>query len=331
MERLVAALAALLMLGACDSSQQPAARVIPWVPLAPNLTPPSPSVAPVVLPPGTPPCQATGLVGAVIGSNGATGHALTSFAFAGVGPASCYLEGAPAVGLVDGSGQAIAFKQRPPFMPSQQPGPALVDPGPPPTPNTAVKIGEAGLVIDWATQPEVCPGGTPVVPAEALIAIPGGGILSVTIPAGPPAYVCQGLGVGDFEGPYLPVQASPPPQLPAISLELPHSVRVGQPLEYLMTLTETRAQPLDLVALCPTYDEELYADIVNGSPPLGGKHVYSLNCAPAGTLKPGASATFRLVLKVPTDAAPGTYTFAFGLGYWNAMTRVLQTSVAITK
>ena len=327
----MAALAALLMLGACETSQQPAVRVIPWLPLAPNVNPPSPSVAPAVVPPGTPPCQATGLVGAVIGTNGATGHVLTTFAFAGVSPASCYLQGAPAVGLVDANDQAIAISQRPPFMPPLQRGPAVVDPGPPPTPNTAVKIGEAGLVVDWVTQPEGCPGSTPVVPAKALIAIPAGGILSVGIPSGPPAYMCQGLGVGVFEGPYVPVQASPPPPLPAISLELPHSARAGQSLEYLMTLTESRGQPLDLVALCPTYDEELYADIVHGSPPLGGKHVYSLNCAPAGTLRPGASITFRLVLKVPSDAAPGDYTFAFGLGYWNAMSRVLQTSVTITQ
>jgi hypothetical protein len=125
--------------------------------------------------------------------------------------------------------------------------------------------------------------------------------------------------------------AVPPPPLPAISLELPHSVRAGRSLEYLMTLTESRGQPLDLVALCPTFEEEVFADIVHGSPALGGKHIYSLNCAPAGTLKPGARVTFRLVLKVPADATPGTYTFVFGLGYWNAMTRVLQTSVMITK
>jgi hypothetical protein len=331
MTRLLAGLAALMLLSACNTSSQPAARVIPWLPLAPNLTPPSPSAGPAPLPIGTQPCQASGLVGAVIGSNGATGHVLTSFAFAGTGPASCYLDGTPSVGLVDSNGQAIAFKQRPPYVPPLQPGPALVDPGPAPTPYTAVKFGEAGLVLDWVSQPEACPGGQPVAPAEALIAIPGGGILTIPISPGPAAYACQGLGVGAFEGPYAPVQPTPPPPLPALTLELPHSAQVGHSLEYLMTLTNSRGEPLDLVANCPTFEEELFADIAHGSGPLGGKHIYSLNCGPAGTLKPGASVTFRLVFKVPADAHPGQYTFTFGLGYWNSMTSSLQVPVTITK
>jgi hypothetical protein len=70
---------------------------------------------------------------------------------------------------------------------------------------------------------------------------------------------------------------------------------------------------------------------VHGSPPLGGKHIYSLNCAAADILKPRASVTFRFVLQVPSDAAPGAYTFVFGLGYWNAMTSSFQVPVTITK
>jgi len=128
-----------------------------------------------------------------------------------------------------------------------------------------------------------------------------------------------------------PVQATPPPPLPEISLELPLRAQIGQPLEYRMTLTESRSQALDLVALCPTFEEELFADITNGKGLLGGKHIYSLNCKPAGTLKPGAQATFNMVFKVPANAAPGTYTFMFGLGYWNAITSVLETPVTITR
>jgi hypothetical protein len=128
-----------------------------------------------------------------------------------------------------------------------------------------------------------------------------------------------------------PAQAIPPPPLPEISLELPLRAQVGQPLEYRVTLTESRSQPLDLVALCPTLEEELFADISTGKGPLGGKHVYSLNCKPVGTLKPGAHVTFRMVFKVPADAAPGTYTFTFGLGYWNAMTSLLQAPVTISR
>jgi hypothetical protein len=127
------------------------------------------------------------------------------------------------------------------------------------------------------------------------------------------------------------VQAKPPLPLPAISLELPLSGRIGQPLEYRMTMTESQGQPLDLIALCPTVEEELFADIVNGSGPLGGKHIYSLNCKPVGTLKPGAQVTFNVVYKVTADAAPGNYTLMFGLGYWNAISSVLETPVTITR
>ena len=128
-----------------------------------------------------------------------------------------------------------------------------------------------------------------------------------------------------------PVQATPPPPLPGIALELPQSARIGQPFKYQVTLTESGPKSLDLVALCPTLEEELFADISNGSGLLGGKHIYSLNCKPVGTLKPGAKVTFNMVFNVPADAAPGTYTFMFGLGYWNAISSVLETPVRITR
>jgi hypothetical protein len=334
MTRLLTALAALMLLAACDIPHQPApaGKVIPWLPLAANLTPPViPPPAPASVPPGTQPCQATDLVGAATGGQGGTGHFFTSFVFAGTGPGACYLDGTPPVGLRDSDRNTIVIRQQAPFMPPLQPGPALVYPGPVPTPDTALKLGQAELPIDWVTQPEACIGEQPVVPAEALISIPGGGVLAVAIPPEPAAYACQGFGVGAFEGPYVPVQTSPPPPLPAIELQVPLSARIGHSLEYQVTLTNSRDQPLDLVVLCPTYEEELFADIVKGSPPLGGKHLYSLNCAPVGSLKPGAGVTFQIVFKVPADAAPGKYTLLFALGYGNAMSSALQAPVTLSK
>ena len=339
MIRILGGLAALMLLAACQTSAQlasssptPSGPVIPWIPLTPNLTPPSPSLGPAPIPANTPPCQAQDLSATPIGSQGATGHVITSFAFTGTGSVSCYLDGTPSVGLVDAGGHAIAIRQQAPYMPPQQPGRALIESGPLPTPHTTLDLGQARLSIDWGSQPESCPGSQPVKPAQALIAIPAGGVLTVAIPQTPPAYACQGLGVGDFEGPYVPIQPSPPPPLPAISMQVPGSVRVGNALPYLVTLTNDRNQSLDLVALCPTYEEELFADIVKGSPPLGGKHLYALNCGPAGTLKPGASVTFQMVfLSVPADAAPGNYTLTFGLGYWNSMTSFTQAPVTISK
>jgi hypothetical protein len=112
-------------------------------------------------------------------------------------------------------------------------------------------------------------------------------------------------------------------------MQVPSTGRVGVGLPYLVTLTNDHAQALDLIALCPTYEEELFADLVKGSPPLGGKHIYSLNCGPAGVLNPGSSVTFQMVFLVPVDAAPGKYTLVFMLGYWNAMTSFSQAPVTL--
>lgn len=94
-------------------------------------------------------------------------------------------------------------------------------------------------------------------------------------------------------------------------------------------MTNDHQQALDLSALCPTYEEELFADIEKGSPPLGGKHIYALNCGPAGSIPAGASVTFQMVFLVPANAAPGKYTLVFMLGYWNAMTSFSQAIVTL--
>jgi hypothetical protein len=339
MARAVLALTVLILLAGCQnnaphpvppgSGSGPIAGVIPWTPLTPNLTPPAPSLGPAPLPPGTPPCQAADLIGIVFGQNAAGGRIYISIRFTGANGAPCYLDGTPSVGLVDSKGHAIAFRQRTLFGVTPQPGPALIAPGPSPTQGLGLKLGQADLMIEWVTQPELCPGVQPEVPAQALIAIPAGGIFTAALPAAPAAAACSGLGVGGFQGPYIPVQPSPPPALPAISMQVPSSGRVGTALPYLVTLTNDHKQPVDLVALCPTYEEELFADPAKGSPPLGGKHIYALNCGPAGSIQPGASITFQMVFLVPVDATPGAYTLVFMLGYWNAMTSFAQAPVTL--
>jgi len=313
---------------ATASPQPPPGQVVPWTPLTPNLTPPAPLLGPAPLPPGTLPCQANDLVGNVIGSNGATGHVITSFGFTGTA-AVCYLDGTPSVGILDPHGSPIAFRQQAPYMPPLHPGRALIEPGPAPSRGVEFKVGQASLNIDWVSQPESCPDVQAVQPATAVISIPGGGIVEIPIPLEPSAYACAGLGVGDFEGPYVAIQPGPPPPVPAISMQVPSTGRIGQALPYLVTLTNEGSQPTDLTSLCPNYEEELFADIVRGSPPLGGKHLYALNCGPAGSITPGASITFQMVFLVPVGAAPGKYTLTFGLGYLNAMTSFAQATVTL--
>jgi hypothetical protein len=307
----------------------PSAQVIPWTPLTPNLIPPAPKLGPAPLPPGTPPCQANELQGAELGGQGATGHVLTSFVFVGTGPGSCYLDGTPSVGLLDPNSQIIAIKQQAPYKPTQQPGRTLVNPGPLPTPHSPINLGQAALTIDWVSHGEACPGAAAVVPVQVLVAIPGGGVVAIAINPQLVAFPCQGLGVGAFEGPYVPIQPGPPPPLPAISMQVPSTGRVGVGLPYLVTLTNDHAQALDLIALCPTYEEELFADPGKGTPPLGGKHIYALNCGPPGSIPAGASVTFQMVFLVPGDAARGTYRLVFMLGYWNAMTSYSQATVTL--
>jgi hypothetical protein len=309
----------------------PSSNVVPWTPLEPELTPPSPSLGPAPLPPGTPACQANDLVASVIGSNGATGHVITSFGFAGSG-AVCFLEGSPSVGILDSKGSPIEFRQRAPYFPPAHPGRALIQPGAAPAPHTETRVGQATLNIDWISQPEACPAVDPTQraqPATAVIAIPAGGIVEIPIPLEPAAYACAGLGVGVFEGPYVAIQPGPPPPLPAISMQVPSGGRIGQALPYLVTLTDDKNEPTDFTSLCPNYEEELFADIQHGSPPLGGKYLYALNCGEAGPIQPGASVTFQMVFLVPRDAKPGTYTLTFGLGYLNAMTAFAQAEVTL--
>ena len=305
---------------------------IPWKALPADLTPapvPSPQARPV--PPGTPACTAGDLAGAVVGSQGATGHVIASFAFAGTGKSDCHVDGTPALTVLDGAGKTLPFAARSPYFPPAVTGPQLVSPGPLPDPHTALKYGQASLTIDWVSQPEACPGQGGVTIAKAVIAIPGGGSLTIALPAAPEAYECQGLGVGSFESPPVPVESVPVPDLPAIKLGIQGPAIPGKAFEYLVTLTNDTKQSMNLASRCPNYEEELFADTVAGSPPLGGKHFYMLNCASAGTLAPGASRVFQMVFDVPADATPGTYALVFSMGYSNAMTIVDKRPVVVVK
>lgn len=337
MRKLVVAGCALLVVAGCGplhplSAGSPPAGTIPWKALPADLTPtpvPSPQARPV--PQGTPPCTAGVLAGAVIGSQGVTGHVLASFAFAGIGKSDCFVDGTPIVTVLDGAGTPLPLAAHAPFSPPEVKGPQLVSPGPIPEPHTALKYGQAGLTIDWVSQPEACPGQGAVTIAKAVIAIPGGGSLTITLPPAPAAYLCQGLGVGSFESPPMPVESVPVPDLPAVQLGVQGPAIPGKPFEYLVTLTNDTKQPMNLSSTCPNYEEEMFADIVAGSPPLGGKHFYMLNCAPAGTLAPGASRVFQMIFNVPADATPGTYALVFMMGYSNAMTEVDKRPVVVQK
>jgi hypothetical protein len=308
--------------------------VIPWLPLPAQLEAPVvPSPMPSPLPAGIQPCTPTQLQVENRGSQGGTGHWFTYFGFAGRGAVACFVQGTPSVALFDRSGHALPFKARSPYLGPYSTMPVLVEPGPLPDPNTNLKSGQAGLTVDWVTQPEMCPGSAGVQVAEAKITLHGGGpALTVTLTSKiVGGYICGGLGIGSFEGPPPPVVEPVVLPLPAIALTVPSIARAGGVLVYQVTLTNGTLQPMDLVANCPNYGEELFQSDPNGGPPRAIKPLFQLNCTPAGTIQPSASLTFEMRLTVPQDEAPGSYKLFFTLGYWNAMTTPMSAPVTISK
>jgi hypothetical protein len=166
----------------------------------------------------------------------------------------------------------------------------------------------------------------------AKITLPSGGpALTITLPAAPGAYTCQGLGIGSFEGPPPPVVQYVVLPLPATTLKVPSSVRAGTALVYELTLTNSTQQPMDLVASCPNYGEQLFLSDSRGGPPRAIKPLFQLNCKPAATLLPGASLNFEMQLAVPNDEAPGPYQLFFTIGYWNAMTTPVGSPVTVSR
>jgi hypothetical protein len=332
MARLASALAVAALLSACGavhpltSSQS---GVVPWLPLPADLTPlpvASPQAAPV--PPGTPICTQSELDGAYTGSQGATGHVEVSFAFAGGGTQACYVEGTPAVTLLDSAGRDLGFKNHAPYFPDEVSGPAIVQPGQTPSPYQGLKSGQASFTIDWVSQPEACPAGEPASHVSAVrVVIANVGTFTFQLPATPAGYACQGVGVGALAGPPVEIQGPPGPPVPVPAITAPTKVKAGQQLKYVVTLTNPTKLPLDVRLHCPNYEEELFADIVHGSPPLGGKHFYALNCKAAGVLQPGKPMLFAMVLQVPADAVPGGYTLVFNVGNANAMTKFATTAI----
>jgi hypothetical protein len=333
---LAAAIVATLLVARENQRTVPGKKptgVIPWLSLPAQLEAPVvPSPTPSPLPAGTKPCTQAQPQIHLLGGNGAGGHVFQSFGFSGRGTSACFVQGTPAVALFDPSGHLLPFKPRPLFAGSLSTGPVLVEPGPLPDPYTNLKNGQAALTIDWVSQPEQCQGSVGVQIAMAKITLPTGGpALTVNLPAAPEAYPCQGLGIGAFEGPPPPVEEPAVLPLPAIALKVPSSVRAGAVLVYQVTLTNGTLQPMDLVANCPNYGEELFPNDPNGGPLRALKPLFQLNCTPAGTIQPRASLTFEIRLAVPQDEAPGSYKLFFTLGYWNAMTTPTSASVTINR
>lgn len=310
--------------------------VVPWLSLPAQLDapPPPPSPSPSPLPSGTQPCTSAQVQINVLGSGGAGGHVMQSFGFAGRGPGSCFLQGTPAIEVFDRSGKLLPFEARAPFLPYLAADPILVKPGPLPDirSGNGLRPGQASVTIEWVSQPEACPLGSPGVRiAMARITLPGGGAaLSVHIPGVPNAYLCAGLGIGTFQGPVPPVVEAPKAPVASVTLHLPSTARAGGDLVYQVVLTNDTATRIDLIANCPDFGQDIFAGHLTG-PPHGLKPLFQLNCAPAGTIEPGASLTFEIRLAIRSGTPPGTYSLFFTLGFpWDGMNTPVSATVTIT-
>src|ERR1700692_76491 len=194
-----------------------------------------------------------------LASNGAGGSVFQSFGFSGRGHGSCFLQGTPAVAVFDSSGRLLRFKDRAPFLPDDGAGPVLVEPSRLPDMNsyTGLTLGQASVTIEWVSQPEACPMGSPAVHIDvAKITLPGGSAaLSAHVPARPDAYIGAGLGIGSFQGPVPPVVEPPALPLPAVTLQAPSTARAGGDIAYEVTLTNEAPSSIDLTANCPDYGQ----------------------------------------------------------------------------
>jgi hypothetical protein len=316
------------------TSPAPANRaqaVIPWLPLpAQTEAPIAPSPTPSPLPAGTKSCTSAQLKVDDLGRNGAGGTVFRYFGFAGRGPGRCFLEGTPAVELFDRAGRKLAFHPRAPLGGAGPTAPILIEPGPLPKLGTDLHPGQAGLGIEWVSQPEQCPGSAAVDIASARITLATGGP-ALTVALAPPAggYTCKGLGIGTFGGPPPPIEQPPVLPLPAITLRTPSTVRAGQVLEYQVMLTNDMPESIDLVANCPNYGQELFPNAPTDNPTPAMKALFQLNCAPTGKLLPNTTLNFEMRFTVPKETVPGAYFIVFQLSYWDSYSTPASSEVRV--
>lgn len=259
---------------------------------------------------------------------------MSGVAFADQSAAACVLEGVPDVQLLDTTGRPIPMQSSIDSLGTGPQVPALLQPGLPIPVEGQPKYGQGFVEFSWPSrsdQPDCT--NVAVQAGSVRVVLPGGrGAFTLLMDPSRDVYPCAGpLGVSPFYN----LAPPPPPETPppglSATLAVPTSVQVGSPLRYLVTLTNPAPTPVDLAANCVNYEEELFfGSIEAGNAPLGGKHVFALNCGPAGTLAPGGHATFEMLLPVPADAAAGTYELIWAFGVGNATGPPMTAQVKIT-
>jgi hypothetical protein len=260
-----------------------AVTVIPWVPASPP---------PPVVPPVARPCRLAQL--RVSGAdqregvffNGATGSLVGWVSYRNEGRA-CSMLGRPRVRLVGGPFATVRQRQKPLQLVAFSP-----DVLPPPFSTRALPHARTAIVQIWwsnwcASQP----------PSAVELTLPSGGSVRLKVAQAPR---CDAPGspsmvsVGTFT-PFVPAPR-PSTRLP-LSIgfnRASYRVAAGTVFRYRVILRNTSRKPFRFPR-CPVYVESLGQ----------AAEIHLLNCRPAGTLRPGGSATFAMELRVPKQLRRG--------------------------
>ena len=282
----------------------PVPTSVPW---SAAMAPPSPAPTPSSWPTG-PACGADQLAATwfVADQTFPGGYSIWN-----TGTTPCSIGRAVSVSILDATGHKLDVSTS--ILPL---GPMCGGTGgqcPPPGPTAPPRIfmppsatnaqnGGAGASITWTNW---C-AGPPTGPLTLEITVGSNTVIrtqSVTprIPGCPNASKPSVLDVTPFEiGGDWPTE---PPAIPAddltAALDVPVSATRGQPLHYVVVLTNPTSLAITL-APCPTYQERLNA---TGGPVVEER---ILNCSGVGAIGPGQSVPFAMVIQVPASMPPST-------------------------
>ncbi|HET9847444.1 MAG TPA: DUF4232 domain-containing protein [Candidatus Dormibacteraeota bacterium] len=279
------------------------ANVIPWIAATPSAATPTPRPT---IPVGTPTCMAQNLSAQFDGGQGLGGGQLVaSVSFMNRGDVACYLQGVPSLSLIDAQGHLIQTHNSG-YLASNGDDPVLLA--------AHGTTRQASVSIVWPAIDITTGGGDCPAPAAATIRVGlprGGEMLTVSTAQAAMLQItvapCRGaIAVGAFQAVEAAVEPTPVAHPFAYHLVAPASVRAGSDLHYTISLTNITKTAATFDS-CPVYQEDLYAGDGAAGPPLG-KHLYVLNCRPVGSMSPGTTVTFAMVLDVPSSAPTGRYT-----------------------
>jgi hypothetical protein len=269
------------------------------------------SIGPIPAPTAIRRCAVDDLFAVSNGGNGATGHIVYSVALANHSATACTLQGFPGLVLITKQGTAV------PLQESNDPG-GMVGNGGRDIPTGVLEPDQlapvphqsgpfAYVLFEWY----YCGGTPPEIAAVDLT--PPGSTRWVRVPllnegqaAGPSRCddLSQGrrLLVGPIQAPRADQVVTPIRQWQVV-MDAPAPFVRGKTVAFTVTLTNISGVPV-VFDTCPTYEEGFTPDQMVA---------YQLNCAPVGTVQPGASVTFAMRFMVPLTTPAGPQKFRWAL------------------